>query len=180
MQKKIDVLILTDPIDDFWIPLMPEYSGKKFVSISRGNVNLDEIKIDEKKKKKKKEKDSDYEALLKEIKSCLNEKVSNVIISKSLTESPARLIADENGMDIQMEKMMMMQNPDFEGSPRVLEINIEHALIKSMNKKLESSNDVISDMALLLFDQSKILEGKVPENLQEFNKRLTKVMQLAI
>ena len=49
---------------------------------SRGNVNLDEIKIDEKKKKKKKEKDSDYEALLKEIKSCLNEKVSNVIISQ--------------------------------------------------------------------------------------------------
>ena len=178
--KKIDVLILTDPIDDFWIPLMPEYSGKKFISISRGNVNLDEIKIDEKKKKKKKEKDGDYEALLKEIKSCLDEKVSNVIVSKSLTESPARLIADENGMDIQMEKMMMMQNPDFEGSPRVLEINIEHALIKSMNKKLESSSGVISDLALLLFDQSKILEGKVPENLQEFNKRLTKVMQLAI
>ena len=97
-----------------------------------------------------------------------------------MTESPARLIADENGMDIQMEKMMMMQNPDFEGSPRVLEINIEHELIKSMNKKLENSNDVISDLALLLFDQSKILEGKVPENLQEFNKRLTKVMQLAI
>ena len=97
-----------------------------------------------------------------------------------MTESPARLIADENGMDIQMEKMMMMQNPDFEGSPRVLEINIEHALIKSMNKKLESSSGVISDLALLLFDQSKILEGKVPENLQEFNKRLTKVMQLAI
>ncbi len=80
--KKIDVLILTDPIDDFWIPLMPEYSGKKFVSISRGNVNLDEIKIDEKKKKKKKEKDSDYEALLKEIKSCLDEKVSNVVYQK--------------------------------------------------------------------------------------------------
>ena len=176
--KKLDVLILTDPIDDFWIPLMPEYSGKKFVSISRGNVNLDDIKKD--KKKKKKEKNSDYEALLEEIKKCLNEKVSNVVISKSLTESPARLIADENGMDIQMEKMMMMQNPDFEGSPRILEINIEHELIKSMNKKLKSADHVISDLAMLLFDQSKILEGKVPENLQEFNKRLTKVMQLAI
>ena len=176
--KNIDVLILTDPIDDFWIPLLPEYNNKKFTSISRGKVNLDDIKTG--KKKKNKEKVKDYKELLEKIKSCLGEKVADVIVSKSLTESPARLVADDNAMDIQMEKMMMMQNPDFKGSPRVMEINIDHDLIKSMNKKSKDSTNLLDDLALLLFDQSIILEGKIPDSLNEFNKRMTRVMQLSI
>jgi molecular chaperone HtpG len=176
--KNVDVLILTDPIDDFWIPLLPEYNDKKFTSISRGKVNLDDIKTG--KKKKNKEKVKDYKELLEKIKSCLGEKVADVIVSKSLTESPARLVADDNAMDIQMEKMMMMQNPDFKGSPRVMEINIDHDLIKSMNKKSKDSTNLLDDLALLLFDQSIILEGKIPDSLNDFNKRMTRVMQLSI
>ena len=176
--KNIDVLILTDPIDDFWIQQMPEYDGKKFVSISRGKVNLDDIKSG--KKKVKKGKDKDFKVLIEKIKSSLGEKVADVIISKSLTESPARLVADDNAMDIQMEKMMMMQNPDFKGSPRVMEINIDHGLIKSMNGKVSTSANLLDDLSLLLFDQSRILEGKTPESLNDFNQRLTRVMQLSI
>ena len=106
--------------------------------------------------------------------------MADVIISKSLTESPARLIADDNAMDIQMEKMMMIQNPDFKGSPRVMEINIDHDLIKSMNAKTSTSVNLIDDLSLMLFDQSRILEGKSPENLNEFNRRLTKIMALSL
>ena len=171
-------MILTDPIDDFWIPQLPEYNGKKFVSISRGKVDLDDIKSG--KKKSKKGKDKDFQALIEKIKSSLGEKVADVIISKSLTESPARLVADDNAMDVQMEKMMMMQNPDFKGSPRIMEINIDHDLIKSMNKKSSTSVNLIDDLSLMLFDQSRILEGKTPENLNEFNQRLTRVMLLSI
>jgi len=76
--------------------------------------------------------------------------------------------------------MMMMQNPDFKGSPRVMEINIDHDLIKSMNKKSKDSTNLLDDLALLLFDQSIILEGKIPDSLSEFNKRMTRVMQLSI
>ena len=83
-------------------------------------------------------------------------------------------------MDIQMEKMMMMQNPDFKGSPRVMEINIDHGLIKSMNGKVSTSANLLDDLSLLLFDQSRILEGKTPESLNDFNQRLTRVMQLSI
>ena len=75
---------------------------------------------------------------------------------------------------------MMMQNPDFKGSPRIMEINIDHDLIKSMNKKASSSVNLIDDLSLLLFDQSRILEGKTPANLSEFNRRLTKIMELSI
>ena len=74
----------------------------------------------------------------------------------------------------------MMQNPDFKGSPRVMEINIDHDLIKSMNKKSKDSINLLDDLALLLFDQSIILEGKIPDSLNEFNKRMTRVMQLSI
>jgi len=75
---------------------------------------------------------------------------------------------------------LLMQNPDFKGSPRVMEINIDHDLIKSMNKKSKDSTNLLDDLALLLFDQSIILEGKIPDSLNEFNKRMTKVMQLSI
>jgi molecular chaperone HtpG len=176
--KNIDVLILTDPIDDFWIQQLPEYNEKKFVSISRGKVNLDEIKSG--KKKAKKGKDKDYKGLIEKIKNSLGEKVADVIISRSLTESPARLVADDNAMDIQMEKMMMIQNPNFKGSPRVMEINIDHDLIKSMNGKVSTSANLLDDLSLLLFDQSRILEGKTPESLNDFNQRLTRVMQLSL
>jgi len=148
------------------------------VSISRGKVNLDDIKT--KKKNTKKGKDKDFKELIDKIKESLGEKVADVIISKSLTESPARLVADDNAMDIQMEKMMMMQNPDFKGSPRVMEINIDHGLIKSMNGKVSTSANLLDDLSLLLFDQSRILEGKTPESLNDFNQRLTRVMQLSI
>ena len=106
--------------------------------------------------------------------------MADVIISRSLTESPARLVADDNAMDIQMEKMMMIQNPNFKGSPRVMEINIDHDLIKSMNGKVSTSANLLDDLSLLLFDQSRILEGKTPESLNDFNQRLTRVMQLSL
>ena len=88
------------------------------MSISRGKVNLDDIKT--KKKNTKKGKDKDFKELIDKIKESLGEKVADVIISKSLTESPARWVADDNAMDIQMEKMLMTQNPDSKGSPRVM------------------------------------------------------------
>jgi HSP90 family molecular chaperone len=61
-----------------------------------------------------------------------------------------------------------------------MEINIDHDLIKSMNKKSKDSTNLLDDLALLLFDQSIILEGKIPDSLNEFNKRMTRVMQLSI
>ena len=110
--KNIDVLLLTDPIDEFWIGMMPEYKDKKFISISRGEIDIDSIKSDDAPKEDSADSD-DYVELIAMIKADLAELISDARISKTLTSSPSRLVAVENGMDIQMERMIKAQNPNF-------------------------------------------------------------------
>ena len=76
------------------------------------------------------------------------------------------------------KKMMMSHNPEFKGSPRILEINPNHRLIKSLNSIIKKGDSSIAeDVSMLLFDQAQILEGKTPEELITFSQRLTRVMQ---
>ena len=178
--KNIDVLLLTDPIDEFWIGMMPDYKEKKFVSISRGEIDIDGIKDDDTPAEDSADAE-DFVALIAMIKTDLAELISDARVSKTLTSSPSRLVAVENGMDIQMERLMKAQNPDFEGAPKVLEINAGHDLIKAMQvAKPQDKSDVLKDLSLLLFEQAQILDGKIPHDTQGFARRLTKVMQLSL
>ena len=178
--KNIDVLLLTDPIDEFWIGMMPDYKEKKFVSISRGEIDIDGIKDDDTPAEDSADAE-DFVALIAMIKTDLAELISDARVSKTLTSSPSRLVAVENGMDIQMERLMKAQNPDFEGAPKVLEINASHDLIKAMQvAKPQDKSDVLKDLSLLLFEQAQILDGKIPHDTQGFARRLTKVMQLSL
>ena len=94
-------------------------------------------------------------------------------------DSPACLVADSDGMDIQMERLMKAHNKDFVGAPRILEINPSHSMITALNAKIEASADpdLVQDAAMMLFDQAQIMEGKVPSNLTEFTKRMTRLME---
>ena len=178
--KNIDVLLLTDPIDEFWIGMMPDYKEKKFVSISRGEIDIDGIKDDDTPAEDSADAE-DFVALIAMIKTDLAELISDARVSKTLTSSPSRLVAVENGMDIQMERLMKAQNPDFEGAPKVLEINASHDLIKAMQvAKPQDKSDVLKDLSMLLFEQAQILDGKIPHDTQGFARRLTKVMQLSL
>ena len=175
--RGIDVLLLTDPIDEFWIPIMSEYGGKKFTSITRGASDLDKFESQDKKQKKETD-PGKFEKLIEKISDYLGEEVSKVRLSKTLTSSPSCLVADEDGMDVQMEKMMMSHNPDFKGSPRVLEINPGHKLVKSLNTMIKKGDSSIAeDVSKLLFDQAQILEGKAPQDVTSFSQRMTRVMQ---
>ena len=178
--KNIDVLLLTDPIDEFWIGMMPDYKDKKFISISRGEIDIDSIKSDDAPKEDSADAD-DYVELIAMIKADLAELISDARISKTLTSSPSRLVAVENGMDIQMERMMKAQNPNFEGAPKILEINGGHDLIKAMQSaKPQEQTEILKDLSLLLFEQAQILDGKIPHDTQGFARRLTKVMHLSL
>jgi len=175
--KNLDVLLLTDPIDEFWIPIMTEFGGKKFTSVTRGITDLDKFKqIDSKEKKAVDE--GKFKKLIDKITEHLGSNISQVRLSKTLTSSPSCLVADESGMDIQMEKMMMAHDPNFKGSPRILELNPDHKLIKSLNSMIKKGGSVIvEDVSFLLFDQAQILEGKTPDDLTAFSQRMTRVMQ---
>ncbi len=112
------------------------------------------------------------------LKSILGDQVKDVRLSGTLTDSPACLVADENGMDVQMERLMRAHDKNFTGTPRILEINATHALIKSLNEtaKTNASDMMLEDAAQLVFDQARILEGKAPADAAAFAARMTRVL----
>ncbi len=181
--RDIDVIVLSDPIDEFWLPLVPEFEGKKFKSASRGAHDLD--KFEQEDTEKKKADPSEFDMLMARIKTNLGEQIADVRLSTTLTESPACLVADENGMDIQMERLMKAHNKDFKGAPRILELNPDHDLVAALNKMADAKsgskeNELVDDASHLLFDQAQILEGRMPSDLTAFSKRMTRVMASSI
>ena len=177
--KGIDVLLLTDPIDDFWLSNIKQFSGKDFQSIARGEVDISDVGDNSAESEVSEEVLSDK--FMAKVKHVLEGNVASVRSSSTLETSVARLVADENGMDAQMERMMRMQNPDFKGMPKVLEVNAKHPLIKSLNAKLETGEfDGSDDYAKLILDSALVAEGEVIIDPREFTQRLTDIMQKAL
>jgi molecular chaperone HtpG len=89
--------------------------------------------------------------------------------TSSLVESPVRLIAGEGGLDFNLERIMKAQNPEFEGSKKILEVNCNHELIKRM---LDLSSDMQKAVSRVMFEQARILDGEMPSDPQQFPKDL--------
>ena len=177
--KDIDVLLLTDPIDDFWLSNIQQFAGKTFQSITRGEVNLSDI--GEAKQKDDQPDETLSDIFVAKIKNVLEGSVANVRSSANMETSLARLVADENGMDQQMERMMRMHNPDFKGMPKILEVNAKHPLIKSLNAKLETGEfEGSDDFAKLILDTALVAEGEAIVDPRDFTRRLSDVMQKAL
>ena len=182
--RDIDVLLMTDPVDEFWMQAVTEFEGKAFASATRGISDLDKVapKSDSEKAEEIPDDDArnqEFASLITKVKATLGEDVKEVRLSKTLTDSPVCLVADEEGMDIQMERLMKAHNKDFAGSPRILEINPDHKLIKGMASQIEANGDpaLLDDAAKMLLDQAQILEGRPPASLTEFAKRMTRLME---
>ena len=175
--KDIEVIYLTDPVDEFWMPLIGDYEEKAFASITKGGVDLDKFKS-QKEEKGEEGETASIDALIAAMKEKLGASVADIRISKTLTDSPACLVADENGMDLQMQRLMRQHDPNFKEPPRILELNPQHDLVKSLNQLASDgkSDDLVDDASHLLFEQSLILEGKAPENLGAFSARMTRLM----
>ncbi len=171
--KKIEVLYFTDPVDEFWLQMVPEYEGKKLVSVTRGSADLDD------KKKKKKKNTAELDALIGVLKTNLGEAVKDVRPSERLTDSAVCLVADDNDMDIHMERILKMHNK-LEGgtSARVMEINPDNPLIKSLATEAvkDGSVDALKDASQILLDQAKIMEGDLPDDPVAFASRLSSIM----
>lgn len=182
--RDIDVLLMTDPVDEFWMQAVTEFEGKSFASATRGVSDLDKVapKTDAKKDEKQPDEDArnkEFAPLIARVKTTLGESIKDVRLSKTLTDSPVCLVADEEGMDIQMERLMKAHNKDFAGSPRILEINPDHKLIKGMASQISGNADpeLIEDAAKMLLDQAQILEGRPPASLTDFARRMTRLME---
>ena len=177
--RDINVLILDDPVDSFWTSSTPSYQEKSFKSVTRGMDDLN--KIDGEKKDDKNEKS--VEPLINLLKEKLKEKVKDVRVSSRLTDSPVCLVSDEGAMDPQLEKILQQHNQLNQGlSLKVMEINPQHKLIKKLAKmsKDKASISEVENISILLYEQSKILDGEKPSDPVEFSKKLIETITTSI
>ena len=172
--KKVPVLFMIDAVDEFWLQNIGKYKDYEFKSISKGKVDL--TKVGEKKNndkesdKKIDSKINDLSILLKEE---LKDKISDVIISSRLTKSPVLLVAEESGMDINMEKLMKMHNQKTPDSKKILEINAKHPMIVKISQNL--SNFDHKKISQIILDQANILDGNVLSNPSNYMENLTEL-----
>ncbi|MDU9007157.1 molecular chaperone HtpG [Sedimentitalea todarodis] len=181
--KGVEVLLLSDHVDEFWLQHITEHDAKPFKSITRGAADLDQIDDDEKQEDTPKAEEADLSMLIAAIKAELGEAVKDVRSSKRLTDSPVCLIADDGDMDVNLERLLKRHGQLEHGMPRVLELNPSHALIAKLADRTKSDADstdaLLKDAAHLLLDQARIVEGEVPPDPTEFARRLGIVMTRA-
>ncbi len=170
--RGIEVLFFTDTIDDFWLQTAQDFDGKPFKSVTKGDIDLGE---DETSKKDDKP-EGNHQDLIDGMKEVLSNDVSDVRISKRLTDSPVCLVAPESGVDIHMERVLKIQQ-NYQGmSKPVLEINAKHPLIRKM-EAMAASKDDFKEASQLLFDQACIIQGQPVKDPAGFAKRMSKFME---
>ena len=167
-KEKINVILITDPVDEFWIPMKNKYKDYEFTSITKGDIDFKDPK-DSKSDKKTNKSDEEFVTLLKDL---LKEKVKDVKISKRLTSSASCLVADENDMDMHLKKLMAANNQNTGDEKRILEINNDHDLVVKM-KSLNTEDK--SKFSEILFDHAKLMEG---ENLDDPKKYTNLIAEL--
>jgi molecular chaperone HtpG len=183
--KGVEVLLLSDHVDEFWLQHINEFEGKKFKSVTRGATNLDKISGDENADDYSGDDASsmDLNELIAAIKMELGEAVKDVRPSKRLTDSPVCLIADDGDMDVNLERLLKQHGQLQDGMPRILELNPDHRMVKKLAERAKSegaaSDDLLKDAAHLLLDQARISEGEIPADPASFVRRLSAVMDSA-
>ena len=181
-KKGVEVLLLSDPVDEFWITAIGLYDDKMFKSATRGGADLEKVsdpKSDKKNNKKDDKKAINIDPLVAAFKVALGEKVKDVRTSERLTDSAVCLVADEGDMDIHLERLLKQHKQLDQSTPRVLELNPGHILIKNLNaiaKKSKGIEASVEDAAWLLLDQARIVEGEKVADPVAFAKRLASVM----
>ena len=184
--RGIEVLLMTDPVDEFWLPMVGQFDEKPFTSATSGSVDLSKIKNVKDKKENddkneaKKADDASVAKLILSLKESLGETVKDVCSSDRLTDSAVCLVAGEGDMDLHLERMLKMQGQmEVPTAARVLEINPAHPLIIKMSEVVNkpTKKTALNDMALLLFDQARIIEGEPVSDPAAFSQRLNSILE---
>ena len=166
--KNINVLLIVDPVDEFWMPMKMKFKEYEFTSITKGEVDIEE-KSDKSEDIKEPKENLDFVAYLKDL---LKDKVKDVKVSKRLTTSASCLVADENDMDMHLKKLMAANNQNISDEKRILEININHTLVSKVKSLEKSQKDKFSE---ILYDHAKLMEG---ENLDDPKKYTNLIAEL--
>jgi len=177
-KNNIEVLLLTDRIDEWVVSHLPEFEGKALQSVAKGDLPLDELSSKDEAEIKKDEKveheqKQAYDELLTKIKGILGDKVKEVRLSHRLTTSPSCLVRDQNALGPQMERLLKAAGQTVTESQSILELNPDHAIIKTLHKEL--SPEKLAEWTYLLYDQAVLAEGSALPDPATFVQRMNKL-----
>ena len=177
-KKDVEVLFMTEPVDEFILPGFGEYSDKSLKSIAQGDIDLgteEEKKIAE---EQKKEVTGKYKNLIKKIEESLKDDVKEVRLSDRLTDSPSCLVTDEGDINPQMERIFAAMNQPVPEVKRILEINPDHPVIEKMNQIFETDkkDSRVTDFSELLHNQALLTEGVAVKDPVRFSKLISDLM----
>jgi molecular chaperone HtpG len=176
--KGFEVLFLTDPVDEWVVQSLHSYQEKSLKAVDRGDVDLDSEEEKKEKEKKQEEAKKEFGSLLELIKNRLESKVKEVRFSNRLTDSACCLVADDFGMNANMERIMRAMNQAVPESKRVLELNPDHPIVRVMGEMYQQSaaDARLLDYADLLYDQALLTEGSPIKDPLKFTKLVSELM----
>ena len=172
--RGIEVLLLADPVDAFWVASGLDYEGKPFKSITQGAADLGLIPLVDKDARPPVEASAQVSALLSEMKTVLGEDVADVRASDRLTDSAVCLVASESGPDRQYERFLAASGRLGSAAKPILEVNPGHAMILGLAGSTDAATR--SDIAHLLLDTARVLDGERPGDAAAFAERLFRLM----
>ncbi len=177
--RGIEVLLLTDSVDSFWVTNAPEFEGKSFKSITQGSADLAQFKKQDEEKPESESASAEVQAFLDYAKQKLADEVSDVRASDRLIESAVCLVASEQGYDRQLEKILQGAGRLQSGAKPILEVNMDHPVVRAIAAKADAPS-LRDDAAFLLLDQARVLDGDKPADPRAFAERLARLMEKAL
>ena len=171
-KKDIEVLLLSDRVDEWVVGSLTEFEGKKLVSVARGDLDLGTLADQD--DKLAKDQAGESAPLIEAVKKALGERVKDVRLTYRLTESPACLVADQHAMSANLERLLKAAGHQVPGSQPILEINPKHPLVERL--KEEIGKERFADWSTILFEQALLAEGGSLEDPGSFVKRLNQLM----
>lgn len=181
-KKGFEVLYLVDPIDEYMVQQLKEYDGHTLQSVTKEGLELEE---DEDEKKKREEEKAQFEELCKTIKEVLGDKVEKVVLSNRIVNSPCVLVTGQYGWSANMERIMRAQAlrdsamSAYMASKKTMEINPEHAIIKSLKSK-DKNDKTLKDLVFLLYETALLSSGFTLEDPSNFASRIHRMIKLGL
>jgi len=173
-KKGVEVLLLTDRVDEWMLSFLTEFEGKELVSVAKGGLDLGKLE-DEAEKKEHAETETQYKDLVEKMKGVLGEKAKDVRVTFRLTDSPACLVADEHELSANLVRMLKAAGQNAPESKPILEINPNHPLVTRL-KYEDAQSPRFADWSHILFDQAMLAEGGSLTDPAAFVKRLNEML----
>ena len=172
-KKGVEVLILSDRIDEWMMTYLSEYDGKQFQDVARGDLDLGEVETEEDKKQQE-EAAEEHKSLVERIQNALKDQVQEVRVTNRLTDSPACLVVGQFDMGAQMKKIMEAAGQKVPESKPIFEINVEHPLVQRLEK--EQGDERFNELSAVLFDQATLASGEQLQDPGAYVSRLNRLL----